>query len=77
MKIRLNTIEKVKKFISAATFIDGDLVIESGKYVVDGKSIMGILSLDLNKDLILKVFENVEGETEKLINKLKELELLV
>ena len=76
MKIRLNTIEKVKKFISAATFIDGDLVIESGKYVVDGKSIMGILSLDLNKDLVLKVFENVEGETEKLINKLNELELL-
>lgn len=76
MKIRLNTIEKVKKFISVVTFFDGDLVIESGKYVVDGKSIMGILSLDLNKDLVLKVFENVEGETEKLINKLKELELV-
>jgi phosphotransferase system HPr-like phosphotransfer protein len=76
MKIRLNTIEKVKKFISVATLFDGDLVIESGKYVVDGKSIMGILSLDLNKDLILKVFENVDGETEKLINKLKELELV-
>lgn len=76
MKIRLNTIEKVKKFISVVTFFDGDLVIESGKYVVDGKSIMGILSLDLNKDLVLKVFENVEGETEKLINKLNELELV-
>lgn len=76
MKIRLNTIEKVKKFISVVTFFDGDLVIESGKYVVDGKSIMGILSLDLNKDLVLKVFENVEGETEKLINKLNELELI-
>jgi len=76
MKIRLNTIEKVKKFISVVTFFDGDLVIESGKYVVDGKSIMGILSLDLNKDLVLKVFENVDGETEKLINKLNELELV-
>jgi phosphotransferase system HPr-like phosphotransfer protein len=76
MKIRLNTIEKVKKFISVVTFFDGDLIIESGKYVVDGKSIMGILSLDLNKDLVLKVFENVDGETEKLINKLNELELV-
>lgn len=76
MKIRLNTIEKVKKFISVATLFDGELIIESGKYVVDGKSIMGILSLDLNKDLVLKATESVEGETEKLINKLNELELV-
>lgn len=53
--IELNTIDKVKAFCNEAWKIDGDLDIISGKHQVDGKSIMGIFSLDLSKTLTLQI----------------------
>ncbi len=47
MKIRLSTINDVKDFVNAVTLCDYDVDLVSGKYVIDAKSIMGILSLDL------------------------------
>lgn len=69
-KISLNTAEKVREFINVASELDCDLDLVSGRRVIDGKSMMGIFSLDLTKpiemnintqediDYILKVFEN-------------------
>ncbi len=69
-KISLNTVEKVREFINVASELDCDLDLVSGRRVIDGKSMMGIFSLDLTKpiemnintqediDYILKVFEN-------------------
>ena len=47
VEIRLSTIADVRDFVNivSATSIDVDL--SSGRYIVDGKSIMGIFSLDL------------------------------
>ena len=55
--IRLKTIQEVEEFEMAIRNIncDIDIVSEGGKYIVDAKSIMGILSLDLTKRLILAV----------------------
>ncbi len=47
MKIKLGTINDVKEFVNAVTLCDYDVDLVSGKYVIDAKSIMGILSLDL------------------------------
>lgn len=47
IKIRLSTINDVKDFVNAVTLCDYDVDLVSGKYVIDAKSIMGILSLDL------------------------------
>mgnify|MGYP001169938742 CR=1 FL=1 len=56
--IELNTIDKVKSFCNEAWKIDGDLDIVSGRHNVDGKSIMGILSLDLSRPLTLQIKED-------------------
>ena len=53
MKILLDSIEKVKKFVNLASAFPGDLDIKSGRYTVDAKSIMGIFSLDLSTPLTL------------------------
>jgi len=45
--IRLSRIDDVKRFVEAAMMRDYDIDLVSGKYVVNGKSIMGIFSLDL------------------------------
>lgn len=45
--IRLNSIEKVKDFVSRVSTFNCDVDIIYGRYVIDGTSIMGIFSLDL------------------------------
>ena len=45
--IKLNSIEKVKKFVNQVSTFDCDVDIIYGRYVIDGTSIMGIFSLDL------------------------------
>ena len=49
--IKLDTVELVKDFVTLASRIDGDIVIKSDRWIINGKSIMGIFSLDLSKDL--------------------------
>lgn len=52
-KIKLDSIDKVKKFTSVVLTFENDIDIMQGRYVIDGKSLMGIFSLDLTK--VLKV----------------------
>ncbi len=54
-KIRINTINDVKNFVSIVSKCDYDVDIVSGRYAIDAKSIMGIFSLDLSKELELHV----------------------
>lgn len=51
--INLSQIEEVKKFVGIAMECDFDVDLSYGKYTVNGKSIMGIFSLDLTKPLKL------------------------
>ena len=61
-KIRINTIEDVKHFVAIVTGVDYDVDIVSGRYAIDAKSIMGIFSLDLSKDLELRIHSDDCGE---------------
>ena len=58
--VMLDTIEKVKKFVSVASRCDGDIDLMSERYVVDAKSIMGIFSLDLGAKLTLNVYNDAD-----------------
>jgi phosphotransferase system HPr-like phosphotransfer protein len=64
IKVNLNNIERVKKFVDVTTKFDSDKVdldLVSGRYVIDARSIMGIFSLDLSKPIELVVgTEDVE-----------------
>lgn len=51
--IMLNTINDVKIFVNASARCDFDIDLVSGRYAIDGKSIMGIFSLDLSKEIRL------------------------
>ena len=55
VKISLNSIDKVKSFVNDITKIESDFDLVSGRYVIDAKSIMGIFSLDLSKDIDLNI----------------------
>jgi len=53
--INLRSIEDVKNFVTAASMVDCDIDVLSGRYLVDAKSIMGLFSLDLNKPVTVQV----------------------
>ena len=55
IKIKLDSIDKVKEFVTRANSYTGKIQLSSGKYTVDGKSVMGIYSLDLKDELILEI----------------------
>ncbi len=55
VKININTINDVKNFVSIVSRCDYDVDIVSGRYAIDAKSIMGIFSLDLSKELTLNI----------------------
>ena len=55
VKISLNSIDKVKSFVNTIARYDEDFDLVSGRYVIDAKSIMGIFSLDLSKQINLNI----------------------
>lgn len=55
--IKLDTFDKIKRFISIAEKLEYDIDLISGRYVVDGKSVMGIFSLDLSKPIEVHIPE--------------------
>ena len=69
-KINLNTIDKVKQFASIAGTLDCDIRLVSEPYAVDGKSILGIFSLDLNKKIAMQL-TGTEDEIEKALDALR------
>lgn len=56
-KIKLDTFEKVKKFIAIVDKFENDVDIISGRYLVDAKSVMGIFSLDLTRPLTVIIHD--------------------
>ncbi len=58
INISLNSVDKVKTFVNVISKYDGDFDLSSGRYVVDAKSIMGIFSLNLSKELKLDIFND-------------------
>lgn len=67
-KVLLNGIDKVKNFCNLTIKQDYELSLQSGRYIIDAKSILGIFSLDLTKpvDLVIET-EGIDLEMVKRI----------
>ena len=55
--IKINDVEAAKKLVSAAVRCPFDIdIVSKGKIFIDAKSILGILSMDLNRDLTVHCY---------------------
>ena len=54
--IRLNETEDVKEFVNEAAKCDFDTDISYNRIVIDAKSILGILSMDLTRELTVRCY---------------------
>lgn len=77
MYIKLTTIKNVKDFNELANKFDGDILIKYGRYVIDGKSIMGLFSLNLLEILEVQLItDSIKSEIE-FCNQVRNLGILV
>lgn len=62
-KIKLVTINEAKDFVTAAMKCDFDVDVYYNRVVIDAKSILGVLSLDLTRELTVRMYgENAAFE---------------
>lgn len=59
-RIMLPTVEEAKEFVAAASRCDFDIDVFYNRIIIDAKSLLGVLSLDLTR--ILTVEYNGENE---------------
>lgn len=69
--IMLEGINDVKEFVNTVSQYKFEADLRSGRYAVDAKSIMGIFSLDLTKEIVLEIHadesdENVDSFLESI-----------
>ena len=58
-KIKLQNIQAVKDFCNLAGKNEGDVLVSSDRYIVDGKSLLGLFSLDFSHEIKVQVFDTV------------------
>ena len=61
-QIRLNATEDVKEFVNEATKCDFDIDISYNRVIIDAKSLLGILSMDLTRVLTVRCY----GESQRV-----------
>lgn len=71
VKISLEMAQRVKEFVSITQACECEILLKSGKYVVDAKSILGIFSLDLSKPLTVEIYSD---DCAELLEELKKFQ---
>lgn len=62
--ISINGLTDVYDFIKEASKVEGDVTLKRGKYVVDAKSFLGVLSIDVSQNTTISYPEDaVEFDT--------------
>ncbi|MBQ8659158.1 MAG: HPr family phosphocarrier protein [Clostridia bacterium] len=71
IKISLEMAQRVKEFVNITQNYPYEILLKSGKYVVDAKSILGIFSLDLSQPITVEVYSE---NCDELLTQLKKFE---
>lgn len=68
--VLIDTMDKVRDFVSTTSQFDAELDLVSGRYVINAKSILGLFSLDLAKPVELRI-DAQEDELPEILKALK------
>lgn len=66
LNISLDSFNLIKEFETLITNMEGKFELCVGHYIVDAKSVLGILSLDLTRPIQLKMADTTEKNVEIL-----------
>ena len=68
--VLLDKITDIRDFVNLVSKCRDDVVVESGHYAVNAKSIMALFSLDLSKPLTVEFYGSIPYDVEEGIKKL-------
>ncbi|MBU3840390.1 MAG: HPr family phosphocarrier protein [Candidatus Ruminococcus intestinipullorum] len=66
--IKFDNIEDVQEFSRIANEFTGDVDLYQGRVIIDGKSLLGIYSMDIEKEIKIKIYN---GSLEEFSLKIK------
>lgn len=66
LSIYLGSFDLIKQFESAIANMKGKFALCSGHYVVEARSVMGILSMDISRPIQLRISDSTETDIEIL-----------
>ena len=69
ISIKLSNVQDIREFVNLVILADYDVDLVQGRYVIDAKSIMGIFSLDLSKNIDLNI--HAEDNIDEVMDILK------
>ena len=67
--VSLNKITDISKFVALVSKCRDDVVVKSGHFAVDAKSLMALFSLDLTKPLKVEFYGNIPYEVKEVMKK--------
>ncbi len=70
-KVKLKDLDDVKKFVSATALLPFDVDLRSDRFIVDGKSILGIFSLNLAHAITLNLDTEPCKESDEFLETIK------
>lgn len=70
MKIKMDSVEHVKEFVKTVVKYQNDFDLVNGRYVIDAKSILGIMTMDLKQPIELVIHGN-ENSQQEIIQELE------
>jgi phosphotransferase system HPr-like phosphotransfer protein len=71
MKVVMNSMERAVHFVDIVSKYDENMDLVRGRYEIDAKSILGIISVDLTTVLTLRIYASKE-RFHVICNELKE-----
>ena len=71
IKAKVSTLDDSSKFVAYLNQCPNDVDVSSAQYVVDGKSILGVFSLNLEKPLTVKFHGEVAPELQAKLDEFK------
>lgn len=63
--VMLNDFSKIKNFIDKVSKFESDIDLEKSRYIVNGKSIIGIFTLDLSTPIDVVIHSKNEEEIKR------------
>ena len=68
VNIKILNINDVDAFVQKARMVDGDILVSRGKFCVDGKSVLGMFSLNVSEGCQVEYPEDAKEFEEFLQN---------
>lgn len=67
--IKIDTVDKVKEFSNLCSQCTDDVLVYSGRYIISGKSVMGLLSIDITQPLKVEFCGHIPHEVKQGMKK--------